>query len=156
MDNSGEHYVVAQQRLPVGPLSAAGVEKCPDHRFVQNQYISGGESSESSSPNETDSYIGLSPPTESLLMQRRLRMRSQAAIGIPIASQSGQKRGPTISSWNVHHTYTHSNRSKQHIVISQNQKKRHSSSLFFTNPTPFFALQTVFVAFLFTLLPIPL
>jgi len=59
------------------------------NRFVQNQYISGGESSESSSPNETDSYIGLSPPTESLLMQRRLRNRSQAAIGIPIASQSG-------------------------------------------------------------------
>lgn len=51
-------------------------------------------SSTSSSPNESDSYIGLSPPTESLLMQRRMRNRSaQGAIGgmhqTVIVSQSG-------------------------------------------------------------------
>jgi serine/threonine protein kinase len=52
-------------------------------------------SSASSSPNETDSYIGLSPPTESLLLQRRMRNRSaQGAIGgmhqqTVIVSQSG-------------------------------------------------------------------
>lgn len=56
---------------------------------------SGGESNDSasstsSSPNEADSYIGLSPPMESLLMQRRLRNRTQAPIAIyAIASQSG-------------------------------------------------------------------
>jgi serine/threonine protein kinase len=51
-------------------------------------------SSASSSPIETESYIGLSPPSESLLMQRRLSNRStQAAIGgmhqTAIVSQSG-------------------------------------------------------------------
>lgn len=53
-------------------------------------------SSASSSPNETDCYVGLSPPTESLLMQRRLRDRHSASAagqgaagGIPIVSQSG-------------------------------------------------------------------
>ncbi|XP_063707444.1 calcium/calmodulin-dependent protein kinase type IV [Culicoides brevitarsis] len=52
---------------------------------------SNGSSSASSSPNDTDCYVvGLSPPTESLLMQRRLRNRpSGAAAGIAIVSQSG-------------------------------------------------------------------
>lgn len=56
---------------------------------------SNGSSSASSSPNEADCYVGLSPPTESLLMQRRLRDRhsatgAQGAVGgIPIVSQSG-------------------------------------------------------------------
>lgn len=60
-------------------------------RFVSGQCSageSGGSSTESSSPNETDSYIGLSPPNESLLMQRRLR-KAAAIGGIPIVSQSG-------------------------------------------------------------------
>lgn len=54
---------------------------------------SNGSSSASSSPNETDCYVGLSPPTESLLMQRRLRNRHSAsgaaASGFAIVSQSG-------------------------------------------------------------------
>lgn len=59
---------------------------------------SNGSSSASSSPNESDCFVGLSPPMESLLMQRRMRNRhsasgtppGQVAVGgIPIVSQSG-------------------------------------------------------------------
>lgn len=50
-----------------------------------------GSSSASSSPNETDCYVGLSPPSESLLMQRRLRNQHSASGTSPVAivSQSG-------------------------------------------------------------------
>lgn len=60
----------------------------------RKMWRSGGDSNDSassasSSPNDGDCYIGLSPPIESVLMQRRLRNRNQAPIVYAIASQSG-------------------------------------------------------------------
>lgn len=60
----------------------------------RKNWRSGGESNDSgssasSSPNETDLYIGLSPPIESVMMQRRIRNRVQTPVVYAIASQSG-------------------------------------------------------------------